>query len=397
MKMLNFSITDSLNENEKYIFNILVEYFKRDNIKSYVVGGAVRDNLLKIPPKDVDIAVEGDFELIIKKLPLVERVIYHERFKTSSVYFKNGAQFDIIRCRKESYIKNGSLPEVYPATIVEDLARRDFTINAVAYDIINNCLIDPYNGIEHIKRKIIKKIKDDSYKEDPTRIFRAVRYAVRYGFILEDEDEILRCVEKDVFSTISYDRIMKEIMLMAGENGWQQNIYECFRLNIIKSSKKSLFHNKVELKDHLNIRLCSIYRVLNDSTIKNVFKNNSILEKNLKKAFQEYEGIEMELLKCWDNNHIFNILDKCNSYDLVLLGYNTKLTYKLLNYINLKDKYREIKAKCLLELGIEKGRLIRDIIEEIRRVRLNTLLEIDENYIRNNIGEILNGIKHKNT
>lgn len=397
MEMVDFSITDFLNEDEKYIFNILVKYFKRNNIRAYVVGGSVRDTLLRTTPKDVDIAVEGDVQFIIKKLPLIDKVIYHERFKTSSVYFKNGVQFDMITCREETYAKYGSLPEVYPATIVEDLARRDFTVNAVAYDIINNCLIDPYNGIEHIKQKNIKKIKKDSYREDPTRIFRAVRYSVRYGFSLEDEEEILRCIEENTFSSISYDRIMKEIVLMAGEERWKQNIYECFRLNIMKSSENFLIENKLFLKDCLNIRLCSIYRILNDSNVKNIFKNNSMLEKSLKKAFREYDRVEIELLKCRDNSCIFNLLDKCNVYHLILLGYNKNLTYKLLNYMNLKYNYKEIKAKYILELGIEKGRLIHDIIEEVKRVRLNTFLEIDENYLRNNIGEILNGIEHKNT
>ncbi|WP_396276631.1 hypothetical protein [Haloimpatiens lingqiaonensis] len=272
--MLNFHIEDFLNEEEGSIFNMLISYFKENNIKAYVVGGAVRDALLKIAPKDIDIAVEGDVEAIIKNIPKVEKTVYHERFKTSSVYFKNGIQFDIIRCRKERYAQNGSLPEVYPSNIYDDLDRRDFTVNAIAYDIINGCIIDPYQGVEHIKRRIIKKIKCNSYREDPTRIFRAIRYSVRYGFSLGDEDEILNCIQENVFSTISFHRIMKEILLMAGENRWQENIKKCFSLGIFKPSKEFYFNNDLELEKKwasltceeelkpnvsFNIRLCNIY------------------------------------------------------------------------------------------------------------------------------------------
>lgn len=381
MDIFNF-----LNKDERFVLEVLKKTFSRKGIKCYLVGGVVRDFLLNTYPKDIDICVENDLEDFIYEIPYVKQIKYHERFKTSTLWFNNNIQIDIIRCRKEIYKQNGDLPKVYPSNIEDDLKRRDFTVNAIAYDILNEKLLDPFGGIKDIEFKNMRKIKNNSYKEDPTRIFRAIRYAERYGFNIIDEKEIIKCIHEQVLSTISNDRIVKEIILMAKEEKWNKMFKRCSYLNIINLRYDIVYKQKL-LNEKLQDRLCYIYKVLNNNWLKYVLQNNSVLDINLKNAFINHKKVEKDLLEATNNYDIFRILNYCNKYEILLLSYNQKLSYKIINYIRMKNEYCNIKAKDLLDLGFVPGKLLGNTMKYIDSIRLNSSININTEYLINSIGD----------
>ncbi len=179
----------------------------------YLVGGAVRDLLLGRERTDLDVAVEGDAAALGSRLGGEIRT--HERFATATVH-TDGLELDLATARSESYPRAGALPEVRPATLTEDLARRDFTLNAMAVPLAGDPkLIDPHGGLADLERGALRVLHDRSFADDPTRALRAARYAARYGFELEPRTEEL--LRKADLGTVSDDRVDAELRKLAAE------------------------------------------------------------------------------------------------------------------------------------------------------------------------------------
>src|SRR5882757_8206978 len=149
-----------------------------ERVPTYLVGGVVRDLLLGADGVDLDVAVEGDADRLAD-IPGYEPE-RDELFLTGRL--QSGEQkIDIAQTRAESYPRPGALPEVLPAPIGEDLARRDFTVNAMAYPLSENAeLIDPHGGLEDLRAGRLRALHDRSFIDDPTRALRAARYAARF-------------------------------------------------------------------------------------------------------------------------------------------------------------------------------------------------------------------------
>jgi tRNA nucleotidyltransferase (CCA-adding enzyme) len=180
----------------------------------YLVGGAVRDLLLERPRADVDLVVEGDAAVLAARLGGAEKE--HERFGTVKVEV-GGHEVDIATARTESYPEPGALPEVAPAANIEaDLARRDFTVNAMAIPLAGEPrVIDPHGGREDLDQGVLRVLHRRSFEDDPTRAIRAARYGSRFGFALEPETfELLRRAD---LSTVSADRRRAELERLAAE------------------------------------------------------------------------------------------------------------------------------------------------------------------------------------
>jgi tRNA nucleotidyltransferase (CCA-adding enzyme) len=180
----------------------------------YLVGGAVRDLLLGRGRADLDLVVEGDATALATRLG--GEVREHERFATAKVQLGEH-EVDIATARAESYPHPGALPEVEPTEgIAADLARRDFTINAMAIPLRRDPeLIDPHRGREDLEAGLLRVLHAHSFDDDPTRALRAARYAARFGFGLEHETaELLREAN---LSTVSADRREAELLRLAGE------------------------------------------------------------------------------------------------------------------------------------------------------------------------------------
>jgi len=180
----------------------------------YLVGGAVRDLLLGRGRADIDVVVEGDAAALASGLGA--EVVSHDRFATAKVSL-DGHEIDIAAARTESYPHPGSLPVVEPAAQIEaDLARRDFTINAMAIPLgAETGLIDPHGGQADLAAGLLRVLHPGSFVDDPTRALRAARYAARFGFELEPETEAL--LREADLESVSTDRREAELLRLARE------------------------------------------------------------------------------------------------------------------------------------------------------------------------------------
>jgi tRNA nucleotidyltransferase (CCA-adding enzyme) len=152
----------------------------------YLVGGAVRDLLLGAAHVDVDLVVEGDAAEVARRLAEFtgERVVVHGAFGTATV-----GDVDLATARSERYAAPGALPEVLPASLADDLARRDFSINAIATSLADDtfgAVIDPHSGVADVRGGVVRVLHDASFRDDPTRLLRAARYVARLGFTLDE-------------------------------------------------------------------------------------------------------------------------------------------------------------------------------------------------------------------
>ncbi len=193
--------------------------------KAYLVGGVVRDILLDHTNLDIDIVIEKDGIMFARALckKLGASLYIHEKFKTSVVVLKDGAHIDIATARVEFYERPAALPSVEEGSIKQDLYRRDFTINSMAVSLEKDHfgkLIDYFGGRKDLASKKIKVLHRLSIVEDPTRIFRAIRFEQRFGFKMDAQTEELvkNAIEMDVVSLLTGVRIRDEIISILKED-----------------------------------------------------------------------------------------------------------------------------------------------------------------------------------
>jgi tRNA nucleotidyltransferase (CCA-adding enzyme) len=179
----------------------------------YLVGGAVRDLLLGRGRADLDLVVESDAAGLAARLG--SEVVEHDRFATAKVNL-DGHEVDIATARTEIYAAPGALPEVAPASLLDDLARRDFTINAMAIPIDGEPrLIDPHGGRDDLAAGLLRVLHPDSFVDDPTRALRGARYAARFDFELAPVTaELIKAAELD---SVSASRREAELLRLAAE------------------------------------------------------------------------------------------------------------------------------------------------------------------------------------
>jgi tRNA nucleotidyltransferase (CCA-adding enzyme) len=190
----------------------------------YLVGGTVRDILLGEQSFDVDIAVEGDAIALADALAreLRGRVKAHRKFGTAVVLYGGGERVDVVTARTEFYDAPAALPTVEHATIREDLFRRDFTINAMAVSLKGDDfgrLVDPFGGRRDLEERTIRVLHNLSFIDDPTRIFRAIRYESRLGFRMNEHTQRLArgCIEMGLVGDLSSARLRDELTALLDE------------------------------------------------------------------------------------------------------------------------------------------------------------------------------------
>jgi tRNA nucleotidyltransferase (CCA-adding enzyme) len=189
---------------------------------AYLVGGTVRDLMLRRPPRfDFDLAIVGDAETYARDLAarLEGRVTTHGRFGTATVHYGDGTRVDVAAARTETYAAPAALPEVAPAQRIEDdLARRDFTVNAMAIALPDGRLIDPFGGVGHLRDRLVRVLHEESFVDDPTRIFRAARYEIRLGFRMDPKTETLALMAAPGVRLLSGARIREELFAIFEED-----------------------------------------------------------------------------------------------------------------------------------------------------------------------------------
>jgi tRNA nucleotidyltransferase (CCA-adding enzyme) len=213
----------------------------------YLVGGVVRDLLLKRENWDFDLTVEGDgvaFARLVADRYGAGLAVF-ERFATARLTFPNGFKVDIATTRRESYAQPAVLPTVQPASIEEDLSRRDFTINAMAIQLNRATfgqLLDPYGGQRDLRARTIRVLHEGSFQDDPTRIFRAIRFEQRFGFRLERATSRLlaQAASTNLIQQLSGPRLQNEILLLFAERDPVRAIARLGQLKLLR-----FFHRRL--------------------------------------------------------------------------------------------------------------------------------------------------------
>ena len=192
-------------------------------LRVYLVGGAVRDSVLKIPNFDVDIVVEGDgikFARLLRKKLKADSFVAWDKFGTAELVIDE-IKLEVATARSEKYEKNSRKPTIEPAAIDLDLKRRDFTINTMAISLNRETfgeLTDPFNGMDDITNKVLRTpLKpEETFNEDPLRMLRAIRFSAQLGFELQSD--LIRAIrkEKDRLSIVSQERITAELFKILG-------------------------------------------------------------------------------------------------------------------------------------------------------------------------------------
>lgn len=219
---LSASITEQLPKELVNFMQVAGTVAQRQSQKLYLVGGVVRDLLLKRANFDLDLVVEGDAIKLAGELTNLNqgKIVTHHRFGTAKLKW-NGWSVDLATARSESYVKPGALPTVKPgATLRDDLFRRDFTINTMAIELNPHRygqLLDRYGGGADLEQKLVRVLHDKSFLDDATRIWRGLRYEQRLDFQLEPTT--LQLLKRGIayLDTISGDRIRHELELILGE------------------------------------------------------------------------------------------------------------------------------------------------------------------------------------
>ena len=291
-------------------------HFERAGFKAYLVGGAVRDIFLHKKPHDFDVATNATPQDVIKLF----RTVIPTGFEhgTVTVHFE-GLEIEVTTFRTESGYSDGRHPDSvnYAATIEEDLSRRDFTINAIAADLKNGKIVDPFGGRKDIKRKIIRTVGNDHerFMEDGLRPVRCIRFASKLGFSIEKYtfSELSESDIKKKISSISIERFRDEFKkILACEKPssglkllMQTGMMEIFIPEFLKcngcvQSDERGFHDFDVLthlfyscdgapNDKLNVRLAALFHDIGKPDTK------KLIDENI--TFYNHEKIGAEIAK----------------------------------------------------------------------------------------------------
>jgi len=314
------------------LFNIISKYIDLNNgIKIAFVGGYIRDLLINrihkkasIKPLDIDIVTEGsslDLAKFIKKnISNVELCLIKEFEIYNTVELViNDLKIDIASARKEIYESPGLNPTLQNTNIKEDLKRRDFSINAIAFEISMKEIYDSFEGILHIKRKELHLLHENSIEDDPSRLIRCARYASRLGFTI---------------SSASLQQSKKIVHKWPWED--------------IQDDKKSKFPPGISIR--IRMELSEIYKHDNLAKIISLLNDwelISILDKNIKFNNKFLRGLKW--IKKLNGNFILYLIKDSENLELICQRFFiNKKEKKILNdYLNIKNQLENEKEQFL--------------------------------------------------
>lgn len=218
-------LSQRLPEAARALLDRVAEIARAHGTRAFLVGGLVRDawGAVRLEAREFDVVVEGDGPALARALAAATggSVVEHRRFLTASVR-TGDHRVDIATSRAERYEAPGALPRVMPAGIAQDLGRRDFTVNAMAVELDSGRfeLLDPFGGRVDLERKRLRALHPLSFVEDPTRIFRAARYAARLG--LREDAWTVRArtlaLARVPYAALSPQRVASELTRVMAED-----------------------------------------------------------------------------------------------------------------------------------------------------------------------------------
>ncbi|MBO6181223.1 CCA tRNA nucleotidyltransferase [bacterium] len=329
----------------------------------YYIGGVVRDEILGLPSFDIDLTYNGNAIEFAKNLPNAEILQINEPFGTVRIKL-DGKEIDIASTRNETYPQKGHLPIVdkIGCSLKEDVLRRDFTINAMAKSTLTGKIIDYTGGLNDIKTKTLRVLHDNSFIDDPTRILRMLKFAVRFGF---EPDEHTQKLQNEYLSNINYDMSYQRLKKELAET-FNLNKYEAFKRFVNQGIYKLISPLEFELPKYDfsplieqflpdNIWIIYVGLLPDISNLPLTKEEKQIVDefRKLKKLCPPLEGGPKSLISRWGNN--FEIYKTFKNIPLEsVVMYSTINPEVVEKYFNeLKDIEILINGNDLKNLGIE--------------------------------------------
>ncbi|MFN3504853.1 MAG: hypothetical protein ACK4Y7_01405 [Caldimicrobium sp.] len=384
------------------------ELAKRKGYFLYIAGGPVRDVLLSRSVKDIDLVLEGDWEELLpdifQKIP--GKVLFKTPFYTYKIELSDGEILDLVTARREIYPEPASLPLVEKATYKDDIMRRDFTLNALIYGLtppFEEKIVDLVSGLEDLKDGKINPLHLDTFIDDPTRVFRGIRFKVRFQFNYSTSfyEALKRAKSFSVFSKLSSSRLAKELKLFflkEEEKNWISLVEDLINLSLpevlgirIRELKEDdlLYFRKAKAllksKDLDKFYLLSLIELDEFSLERLDFSNEE-----QKKILRWYDYGFREIFK--EEKDLFEKVESLEKMPLYVL-FRLSLEEKFKHFFEIWEKLRKIKptltGEDLMKIGITDGQEIGKILKELRRKKFLGEIKCKEdeiNWVKGKLG-----------
>jgi tRNA nucleotidyltransferase (CCA-adding enzyme) len=378
----------------------------------YAIGGFVRDLLMRVENFDIDIVVEGDgirfAETLERRVSC--RIRTHKKFGTAIILFSDGLKVDVATARLEIYDSPAALPTVERGSIRMDLYRRDFTMNTLAIQLNPKAfgeIIDFFGGMKDIKEKVIRVLHNLSFVEDPTRIFRAIRFEQRLGFQIGKHTQNLmkNSVKMGFLQRLSGGRVLSELIVILKEDNpisalnrmkdfdllrflhpnlkFDREVFDLFeRIHHVTSWFDLLF-----LDVHYDRWLIYFYGIidgLKEEEIEEMAQRLSMNEKERKRTVEGKRLSDQSLLRffSWINtgyspkrSEIYAILDPLSTEtNLFMMAKTNQMAtrrYISLYFTQLKDVKPLLKGADLIQMGVKPGPFIKKALDSLLKARLD--------------------------
>ena len=415
-KQIKSMMTERLPREIMSLLNTVAEVADRMGVSAYVVGGFVRDLLLRIDNFDMDIVIEGDgikFSRAFGK-ELNAKVVSHQKFGTSVVNLPDGFKVDVATARTEYYKHPAALPTVERSSIKSDLFRRDFTFNSLALRLTGKeafTLLDFFNGQRDLKDKVVRVLHNLSFIEDPSRAFRAVRFEQRLGFRIGRQTEafIKSAVKKKFIEKLSGARLYSELFLI---------LKEPFPLNCLRRMKEldllQTIHPRVlrQKKDfdliervqevfslsrivHLvqecengYVFLLALLVSLDGREVSRAATRLSLSQKMRRRIRADLDHCKSRLKSLkrkskFQPSDIYNLLDNLSSEAVLLLmavSGSEKINKNILLYLTEYHESAQLSltGDDLIHMGIQPGPVFKTVFQTLREARINGLIHSRE-------------------
>ncbi len=397
----------------------------------FAVGGFVRDLLMRVENYDIDLVVEGDgiqfAEAFEKRFPC--RIRTHKKFGTAIILFSDGLKIDVATARLEVYDSPASLPIVERGSIKADLYRRDFTINTLAIQLNPQAfgeLIDFFGGVKDIKERVIRVLHNLSFVEDPTRIFRAIRFEQRLKFQIGKHTQNLMksAVKMGIFDRLSGGRILSEWILICQEEDpipafkrmRDFNLFPLIHPHLILSEEKIALFEQIhhvlswfdllfleERYDRWLIYFYGLLDSLKDEETMEICERLAMNDRQKKRAIEGKRQADLILLQFYSwiqsrrepkRSEIYTLLAPLSTeVKLYMMAKTTQIEtrrYISLYFTQLKDVKPILKGGDLVRMGIKPGPHIRKGLDDLLKARLDeqVLTRQDElKYLTRILGE----------
>ncbi len=383
---------------------------------AFLVGGFVRDLILRNDNYDIDIVVEGDgitfAEEMSKKFHVKMRS--HKEFATAKILYPDGFKIDIASARLEYYKAPAALPVVEHSSLKLDLHRRDFTINTLAISLNKNTfgeLIDFFGAQRDIKEKTIRVLHSLSFVEDPTRVFRAIRFEHRFDFKIGKHtlDLIKNAVKLNFLARIRGKRIWTELALILQEDAPEKVLKGLQDHDLLRFISTALTFNREKEKlfsqmhavlqwheflyqgkaaDNLEYYLLGLLDHMKNEEAAEFCKRMEMTERLKKKTIENMERLGTAMAKLSmgiaviKKSEVYRILEPLSREAKLFIMAKTKseeIKKAISAYITSRDSSKpSMTGEDLKKLGIQEGPIYKEVLEKLKDAKIDMNLKTKE-------------------